>query len=256
MSRALVPVSEIASDICIHEIGDSTEKYHMAVMKWMAAGFKEMHLFMSPIISVKTVVMPFDNSVNMPCDFVYETKVGVRRVSDKPGRPNPIAVLWRNYHNLKNTNNFQSGNVNTIDGIINGSIVPDETFGFYNYNGVNVLDGYGVGIDPKGFYDLDAANGVINVGSLWPSDTEIVVEYKCDGISNGFELIPTEMVQAVKDYALWKYYFRKNDRRYYQSKDDYLTQYYMCKNLYSHRPYDYLARIFQNTPRQTINDLM
>lgn len=256
--RSLVPVDTIATDICIDELGDSTEKYNVYITKKLAEGFKEMHLFMSPIVNVKTVVMPVDHVVDMPCDFVYETKVGVRLASDKPKNDNPIALLWRNYHQLgsQSVPGSHSESEAYLDSIINGTIRPEEMATFYNYNGVNVLDGYGTGVNPQGFYDLDQNKGSISVGSMWPSNSEIVIEYKTDGISNGFELVPTEMVTALTNYALWKFYLKKKDSRYAEYKNDYLTQYYMIKDLYTFRSIDYLSLIMQNTPRQTINDLL
>lgn len=256
MAKALVPVSTIATDVCIHEIGDSTEKYHMAITKWMADAFKEMHLFMSPIISIKTVCFPCEHSIKMRRDFVYETKVGIRKICKEGRKPNPIAVLWRDYDALNSASSPRSSDREVIWSIIDGTIIPDETMSFYNYNGTNVLEGYGTGVNPKGFYTLNEEEGVIHIGSMVPPGCEIVVEYKSDGLSSGFDLVPTEMVRALKDYALWKFYYRKNDRRYRQSQDDYYTQYYMVKDLYTFRPIDYMGRIFQNTPRQTINDLM
>lgn len=252
MGRALVPVSVIAQDAC-EEIGDSTEKYHLFMMKVIAEQYKFMNLHLYDALSIKTDILPYGNVIDCPCDFVYETKVGVK-VGDR------VAVLWRNYDNLNRNQHptkTDGDYLKYIRGIITGSLVPDDIVPFYNWGGTNVLDGYGIGVDPKGFYRLDRATGTIEIGSFWPKDAEFVLEYKSDGISDGLELAPSEWAESLKFYALHRYYMRKQNlamSREYEGK--YLTQYYSVKDIYLSKPVDYYARIFQNTPRQTINNLM
>lgn len=248
--RSLTPIQDIAESVCVHNLGDSTKKYFAFVLEQMADGFREMHLFMSDSFSVKTEVMPVGRVVDMPNDFIEPTKVGIK-IKDR------IAVLWRDYGSL-NKRSHPNGNPSGFDGlweVISGQLSPDCSF--YNYRGVNVLDGYTVGIDTSGFYLFNRENGTIEVGSYWPSDAEVVVEYKSDGVSNGLKLVPTEWVTAMKEYALWKYWTKMRDRvQANVHKGEYLTQYYMIKNMYVQQPIDYQARIFQNTPRQTINNLL
>lgn len=250
--RSLTPIQDIAASVCVNDLGDSTRKYMVFVLDHMSDCFREMHLFMSDTFSVKTEVMPVGLVVDMPDDFIEPTKVGIK-IDDK------IYVLWRDYGSL-DARNHPAGGPGVIGDPLSildyqtpsGSIVP-----FYNYCGTNVLQGQTVGVNPSGFYTFDRGTGTIHVGSKWPADSEVVVEYKSDGVSDGLSLVPTEWTVALKEYAQWKYWMRKRDRVQANThRELYLVQYYMIKQMYVQQPIDYQARIFQNTPRQTINNLM
>ncbi len=250
--RSLTPIHDIAESVCVNNIGDSTKKYMVFVLESMADCYREMHLFMSDSFSVRTEVMPVGRVIDMPADFIEPTKVGIK-IGDC------ILVLWRDYGSLGKQNHpvYGVSDLEYMQGVINGSIIPDSVIPFYNYNGTNILDGFTTGINPAGFYEFNRSTGTISVGSLWPSDSEIIVEYKSDGVSDGLSLVPTEWITALKEYALWKYWTRFRDRIQARThKDEYLTQYYMVKDMYVNQPVDYQVRVFQNTPRQTINGLI
>lgn len=250
--RALVPIDTLAEDVCLIDLGDTTLKYHMAVMKWMADAYRDMTLYMSDSVSIKTESMPADYVINMPCDFVEPTKVALKK-DDR------MVVLWRNYHSLNDSQHptRHTSDLKYIQQVIRGEIIPDNLIPFYNYRGTNVLEGYSVGVNPSGWYDFNRTEGTITLGSFWPMDSEVVVEYKSDGISNGLELAPSEWAVALKEYAKWQYWRRKKDRAAaYDHKTEYGVEWFKIKDMYVNQPLDYMSRLFQNTPRQTINNLM
>lgn len=242
--RALTPLSVIASDICSDELGDSTERHHLAVTKWLVRGFQELHLYVTNAVSIKTVVLEADHSVCLPDDFVYQTKVGIR------GQNGRIATIWQDYGNTKN-NNLLSQSAYDIQSIIDGTLIPNELTTFYNYKGDLCLDGYVYGCGSKGFYQIDEKEGVINLGSSFPEGTEIVIEYKSDGLGD-IKLVPTEMVNCLTFYGLYRYYKNKNLTLSQVNYEDYYKQYNRLKRLYNHKPYDYYATLFQNTVRDNV----
>lgn len=250
--RSLTPIKDIAESVCINNIGDSTLKYLVFILEAMSDGFREMHIFMSDTFSIETVAFAPNIVIDMPANFIEPTKVGVK-VGDK------LYVLWRNYHSL-DARNHPSGGAGVkgdpLD-ILDYQTPPNSVVPFYNYCGTNVLYGHTVGISPHGWYNFNRESGTIEIGSKWPQDSQVVVEFKSDGVSNGLKLVPTEWVTALKEYSLWRYWLRKKDFASARAHEQYyLTQYYMIKDMYVSQPLDYMARIFQNTPRQTINNLL
>lgn len=250
--RSLTPIYDIAESVAVVNLGDSTKKYMVLLLEAMSDCYREMHLFMSDTFAVKTEIMPASRVVEMPEDFIEPTKVAIK-IGDR------VAVLWRDYGSFGKQNhpNPNMTDLDYLQGIINGSIIPNEIIPFYNYMGTNILDGFTTGIDPSGFYTFDRNTGTIQLGSLWPDTAEVVVEYKSDGVSGGLILVPTEWMTALKEYAMWKYWTKMRDRVQANiHKNEYLTQYYMVKEMYVQQPIDYQSRVFQNTPRQTINNLL
>lgn len=249
--RSLVSIQDVAESVCVNDLGDSTLKYMVFILDKMSQGYREMSIFMSDTFSVITQSFAPDMIVNMPNDFIEPTKVGVK-VGDK------LYVLWRDYGSL-NSDSHPVSPIGFNDdplSILDYSTPPDSLVPFYNYCGTNVLYGHTVGINPSGFYNFNRNNGTIEIGSKWPAGSEVVVEYKSDGVSGGLTLIPTEWETALSEYSLWKYWRKKRDLSLAREhRAEYLTQYYMVKEMYVDQPIDYLTRIFQNTPRQTINNL-
>ena len=238
MKGNLIPLNIIAENI-IGRMGDSTGKFKFGLMKDLVAGYRKMFMYLSDAIEVRTEVLAYDNVVELPCDFVYETKVGIRNKGC-----DHIAVLQLDkslgQHKLgdKEVRKYIS---DTWDGNYFGS-----PYVFYNYyrggNYVGELYGFGRGVYNAGLYNIDKSKGVMYIGSLIPEDAEIILEYKTDGTTDGVKLVPVEWEEALNYFGMMKYYEGKGDlnkANYFQSK--YELEYNQVKRLYNFRSALYMA---------------
>lgn len=237
MAKSLVPLDVISSDICA-DIGDSTLKHKFKMTRHLLDGYRDINLFVSHDFDVKTAVLKFDNSIPMPCDFVYETKVGVMR----NGR---LAVLTLDNdvkrHNLKKKDSEAEDYLNEI---WEGEYTGD---GYYFYNAfrdgdmLGELYGMGRGFFNNGTYSIDKKNGVIHIGSLIPPNSEIVIEYKSDGISSGLKLVPSELKKCLEYYAKSEWYADRNITQSQINRNKYEREYYRVKRLYNFRDALYMG---------------
>lgn len=160
MSKALVPIDVIASNTC-SGMGDSTGKYKFTMLRHLLSGWRELNLYLNQEFSVKTAVLEFDNIVTLPCDFVYETKVGILN----NGR---LAVLSLD-RKVRPQQLSQQKAEEAIDNIFWGEYIGDY-FPFYNaFRGgqfLGELYGCGRGVYAPGYYNIDKGKGEIQIGSL------------------------------------------------------------------------------------------
>jgi len=228
MSKALVPISVIADNICAG-MGDSTGKYKFTMLRHILSGYRELNLFLNQDFSVKTAILEFDNVVKLCDDFVYETKVGMLYKGhlavlslDKNVRPQKLSQLEAERH-------FES--------IFAGEFWGD-VFPFYNvFRGSQFLGelyGFGRGVHAPGYYNIDRKNGEIQIGSLVPKGAEIVVEYKSDGISDGLKLVPSETEMCISYWAKARFYEEKEKLTLAQYNEaEYERHYNKLKRLYN-----------------------
>lgn len=198
MARALVPLDTIASRIC-SSMGDAgmTRKYEM--LGYLVDAYKEFHLFVDHDFEVKTVILKPNHIIEMPRDFVFETKVGLL----KNGR---CAILTLD-RNMPPANMNQTEIQQQLEDIWEGNYVDTFRYPFYNCNGYDNLYGLGCHLNRSGLYNINKKTGTIEIGSLSPDDAEVVIEYKSDGVSDGgLKLIPSEMVDVISYGGRERYY--------------------------------------------------
>jgi len=234
MSKSLIPLDMIVSDIC----GDIPNgfKYKFKIMRHVVSGYRELHRYIGQSFDVKTAVLDVDNSINLPCDFVYETKVGVLHNGH-------LAVLTLD-------RNVRYGKANDTDtekylSQIWGGSYLGPGYWFYNaYRGGDFLGelyGAGRGVFNQGTYSIDKGEGVIYIGSHIPKDAEIVIEYKSDGVSDGLKLVPVEMYECLKYYGKWQYYADRNITQGQINRNEYKRAYNKLQRLYNFRGALYMA---------------
>lgn len=237
MAKALVSLDTIALDIAA-DLGDSTGKYRFTLLRKLLEGYREFHLYVDQDFSVKTAVLEYDNTVNLPSDFVYETKVGILYQGY-------LAVLTLD-KNVQKQRLSQEESESQLNNIWCGNYGWDIGYPFYNcYRGSEFLGelyGLGRGVPNAGFYNLDRKDGVIYIGSLVPEGAEVVVEYKSDGISEGLKLVPTEIVMALKYYAKSEFYADKNPNQSQINRSYYEREYNKVKRLYNFRSALYMSQ--------------
>lgn len=244
MAKSMWPVAVLASDIC-EDLGYSVEDYHLTIMKKILLAYKKLHIYVDKEISIKTIVVPKDGSICLPSDFVYETKVGVLR--------DDILCTLRLDRSIRpyNSKLNQSETSANILSILSGEYFPNNYYSFYNaYRGgqfLGELYGYGAGYSVGGIYNIQ--NGQLDIGSIVPEDSEIVIEYKSDGISDGLRLIPTEMVEYCEYYAKMKWYADKDLNKAAYNSDKADEEYYRIKKLYSKRPAHFYADLMKERAR-------
>lgn len=248
MARSLIPIVDIANNVC-EDVGDHTKKHQRFVLRHLARCFQNLHLFMTPFTTVKTEVFSLGNVIEMPKDFVYETKVGIKMGDD-------IVFINKNYDKnseievTMNQSEFENYVIDALNPDINRCVTP-----FYNYIGELVLSAYGSGGYCDGLYKVDYKNGRIYLGSNIPRGCEVVVEYKSDGVSDGLDLVPTEMESALYNYGLWQYFFMRSDGRFRAAEQNYDTAYYQLQTLYRFKPISYISKLYESD-KGTINDFI
>lgn len=235
MSKSLIPLEVISSDIC-SDLGDSTGKWKYKITKHLLSGYRKMHLFVDHEMDVKTAVLEYDNVVQLPCDFVYETKVGILHNGC-------LAVLTLD-KSVKARSLTDTECSNYLNDIWYGSF-SGEGYYFYNaYRGsasLGELYGFGRHVTNNGFYSLNRKDGEIYIGSHVPVGAEIVVEYKSDGVSDGLKLVPIEMKEALEFYAKFRWYADKNITQSQINKNYYEEEYFRIKRLYNFKTALYMT---------------
>lgn len=248
MSRALESITIIASDFC-EDIGDTNERHHLRYQKKLLKAYKKLNLYVCPEIEVVSEIFPNNGEVQyeLPCDFVYETKVGIRH-------PNGAFVTLDLKRDLKLSNKkYTDSEIQAqINGCFDGSIIGTEFMPFYNChragNFVGELYGMGCGFHSNQWYNIQ--DGILEIGSLIPDDVEIVVEYKSNGLkSEGFRLVPTEIVPYLENQASMLFYEHSDPNKSLMFDVKAKAEYYRVKKLYSYRTPEYLGFLFKSGDR-------
>lgn len=232
----MAPVGAVADLIC-DEMHDNTKTKKFRLLQYISLGFQQMHLFLNPDVCIKTVVISPGQIKELPCDFMYETKVGLRDPVTKR-----ICTIRQNNKRARSfTRKNDTESSGEVCSILGGLDVEDQCY-FYNLFELGSYYGsvlaYGVGYDNNKYYDIQ--NNQIHISSCMPDDAEIIVEYKSDGLSNGLVLIPSEAFLALY-YFGWARYLKEGPNGSNQVM--YESEYARLKRLYSHKSVDTLSDI-------------
>lgn len=249
MARPLISLVEIADVIC-EDVGDVTKRYRGYILRQLAREYGNLHRFVSNATEITTQVFPAENVINMPCDFLEVTKVGLM-VDDR------LVLIDRNYD--VDEGHIQDINQSGAEAYINGALAPDYKpdviTPFYNYKGELVLNAYGRGVRCPGLYSVDRKNGTVILGSVFPKNVDVVIEYMSDGLSSGVSMVPSEMEPCLYNFGVYRYYQRKSDSRWRAFKEEYDASYYQLEMLYKFVPIDYIVKLF-NQEMHTIDGRM
>jgi hypothetical protein len=246
MSKALTNIEVIADDVAA-DLGDSNSRYKFSILRKLLAGYRDMNLYIGQDFCVKTAVLEVDNVIQLPEDFVYETKVGIKH----NGR---IAVLSLN-DDIQPKLLTQQETERQLCDIWNGNFWGNE-YVFYNYywnGGLGELYGWGGVYNCNGYYNIDRGKGEIYIGSLLPPDAEIVIEYQSSGQIDGLTLVPTEWWNALKYYALSEWYAGKNLNLAQYNRLAYEREYTKVKRLYSYRTALFIANSMAEHYRSSVH---
>lgn len=227
--RSLIPLDAIASRVC-SRLNDSNYRYKFSVLQDLIACYRHFNQYIPDVFDVKTAVLEADNAIEMPCDFIYETKVGIKY-------NNRIAILTLDRNiGLTKLNDTQTEEY--LNSVWDGSFVG-PSYVFYNaFRGGEFLgELYGIGrtVINSGLYNIDRKNGIIYIGSHVPQGAEIVVEYKSDGVSDGLKLVPSEIDKMMEYYALSEHYSVKNRGLSERFRLDYEREFKTVRRRYSFR---------------------
>lgn len=233
--RALIPLDVIANDVC-HSLRDTNFKHKFAIVRYLLDCYRDFVMYQDFDLSIKSEILSYGNSIQLPKDFVYETKVGVRT----PHGGIAILTLDRNkMHQKMNDTECREyiKEQSTID--------YGPQFIFYNTfrNGAYLgeMYGYGRGVANRGTYNIDRKNGIIHLGSNIPRDCEIIIEYQSDGISDGLKLVPVEIKKMMEYYAKSEHYADINITQSQVNRNYYEREYMRVNRLYSFRDALYMA---------------
>lgn len=240
MARSLIPLDVIASDL-VGDIDDSTGKRKFKFTRHLVNGYRRLNMFLGGVTEVKSVILGFSNVIELPSDFQYITKVGVRRKGSAM-----IAIL-----SLSNVSCRKAMSDTDTCEYLNDTWSGDEIgprYTFFNVWGAGRSYGelYGMGrtVLNSGTYSIDKNEGVIYLGSNIPPDSEIIIEYVGNGISNGLKMVPMELKECLEFYAKWKFYADKNPSMAQTNENAYKKEYNILKRYYNHQnPIDFAAKV-------------
>lgn len=232
--RALVPLDVIANDVC-HSLGDTKFKHKFAIVRHLLDCYRDFTMYQDFDLSIRTEILTYGNSIHLPKDFVYETKVGIVvngciavLTLDRGMRHEKMNdTECRDYIKQHTTTDFG----------------PEYTFynTYRNNSYLGEMYGRGRGVANRGTYDIDRKNGVIHLGSNIPRGCEIIIEYQSDGIADGLKLVPVEIKKMMEYYAKSEHYADKNITQGQINRNNYEREYGRVKRLYNFRDALYLA---------------
>lgn len=229
MAKSLISIDVMGFDLC-SDIGDSTYRHKAKFNRHLISGYSKIQKFIGNSFSVKTCVLKYDNAIELPCDFIYETKVGIRHNGHTA-----ILALDANVEKRKLSDTETEQYLSDI--WLNGYGDYDG-YCFYNYYDGNQFLGelYGAGrsVLNSGTYSIDKQEGVIYIGSLIPVDAEVIIEYKSDGVSDGLKLVPSEMKECLEYWAKWQYYLDKDNGRAQNYERLYKQDYNQLQRFYNY----------------------
>lgn len=231
--RAAVALDKIGNDVCI-ALGDTHFNHKIVVIGHLVDCYRNFNLYASSDQVIKTEVFEYGNTIHLPSNFIYETKVGVM----VNGR---IAILTVNnnqdFDNVTHDKCSDRESRNYMSSIWDGDYNGD---GFYFYNvggGYGELYGQGRGIKNRSTYGINRKEGIIELGSNIPKGSKIVIEYMADKISDdGLKLIPVELKKMHEYYALAEMYMGSkfsNITKSQISNNKYELEYKKAKRLYN-----------------------
>lgn len=228
MSKSLISIDVLGFDVC-SDMGDSVYRHKAKINRHLIRGYSKISQFIGNSFSVKTAVLDYDNAIELPCDFIYESKIGVRR-----NGYTAILTLDKSIerHKLSDTETC-----NYLNDIWTNGYGNWDGYFFYNaYRGTMFLgELYGAGrcVLNNGTYNIDRDTGTLFIGSHIPKDAEIIIEYKSDGISEGLKLVPMEMAECLTFYAKWKFYADRDRAKAYDNEKWFKRDYNQLQRLYN-----------------------
>jgi hypothetical protein len=246
MGQALIPSRVIASNIA-EDMGNLTNEWR--ALKKLALAYKEINLFLAPRVNVQSCIVPADHQVELPCDFIYSTKISI-------GRNGKFVTLDLN-KNLRKSNLVlpDSQVEQQCNGLLDGTIDPTLFLPFYNtFRGANYLGeiyGMGSGFHNNNWYNIE--NGVLEIGSMMLDIAdEVCVEYKSDGVKEAYKLIPSELEKCIMYATKALLYEDSQPTKAAEFQAKYENQYKMIKRMYAHRSPDYLAFVMHSSDSPTV----
>jgi len=236
---AYVQLDKILRDSCT-ERGDTSYKTYTQTMRFANDCLRDLSLYVIPYLNdftFKSALYQVGEhyEVYMPADFVYETKVGIC----KNGRialiyaDNTLCNISLNDENCSCRDDAEDMINRNLNGDCVGAVVP--FWGYYNSGYYGELYGAGANINSYGFYRYFNKENMMVFNGL-PKDTDVIIEYKSNGVGEGASLVPTECENAVREWIKWKFYLMQKDISLARmSENEYQVQYNKLKKLYANK---------------------
>jgi hypothetical protein len=200
--RSLVNIDVVANDVCVR-IGDHSFKHKHMIVGFLIDCYTDFMMYANFDLSLKTEVLDFGYQVELPKDFIFETKIGLMT----KGCSN-VAIVYTKGSPMTTFNNTQIRDC--VHECWGGNYSLEESIPFYNaFRGPNHLGelyGYGRVSGNCQSVRVNKSNGVIELGSDIPKCSKIVVEYQSDGLKDGLKLIPREAKMLFTYFGLREYH--------------------------------------------------
>ena len=232
-------LDKLIRDSC-SERGDTSYKTYTQTMRFANDCMRDLSLYVIPYLNDFTFKSELYKvgehyEVYMPQDFVYETKVGVCR----DGRialiyaDNTLCNISVNDENCSCRADAESLINENLNGNCVGTTVP--FWGYYNSGYYGEAYGTGANINDYGFYRYFQKENMMVFNGL-PKDTQVIIEYKSNGVGEGASLIPTECENAIREWIRRQFNRMKGEISLARDADnEYQIQYNKLKKLYANK---------------------
>jgi len=235
MGKAMLPIGVIADLIC-EELGDNTGSKKMRILQYIALGYQQMHMYLNKDVVIKTECLEYNgDSIELPNDFMYETKIGLKR-------GNNICTLHLNTGLNKSFEVLNdTDTLSRISLVLSGHHPADIPVSYYYNSPYGTLEGYGLGFAKNRYYNIQ--DGMLHLSTCLPDDgeTEIIIEYKSDGLSGGLTLVPSEAFLALQEFAHARLNLEGPNGPHQMN---YESHYKTLKRTYNFRSIDTLTELF------------
>lgn len=240
----MVPIAVLATNICMN-FGDTDRKYFGEHLTNIIEIYKEFHIKgLIDGVSVQTVTLSPDNIIDLPCDYLRYTKIGIINANGRLATMN----IDRNLR-VPPPVTTESQLIAVLNDI-NCGTATGECFPFYNTydverNYIGEVRGYACALNNLGYFNPIRKDGIMVVSPNIPANVNILMEYISDGISEGLELVPTEMTLCITNGAKAKFCLDKRDPRAGSFQQMHELNYRDVKKLYRAKPAKIYGQLFK-----------
>lgn len=246
--KGYISLRTVVYDV-LNDLGTYSQENFKRYMRWAIRGFGKLNIETINSVEVKYYYLDAQNSIDLPDDYLYYTKVGIK-LHDK------IWTLSVN-DNLAIPTTEQCGQ--TISDLSKSSYPDLPSAGYYfadHYYGsslVTNLFSYGGGFNVAYFREDKAKNKMWFQGSV--PDSQIILEYKSSGVGIGeATVVPRVALEALIAYVHWQRlrFSKVSLSEKYEAKKQFLVEQQNLQDIELAFTMDEFLDALWSTSRQTV----
>lgn len=198
---AYIKLDTIVKQLC-RRTGEPEYRNYDDILEHVVSGFRQLNLLSLPVVSKKALSINNYNALDWPTDCVSPIAVGQARNGRTVFLSIDDSICQKNMECESITEAEKQ-----IEAMFYGPVASYEA---YNFGEVGEMYGYGCGYNHLGYVTHDKQKRQSYIKGRYEDGDEFVFIYKSDGVSCGFDMIPSEAEMCIKSFALREYYLIKN----------------------------------------------